>query len=60
MRDHENRLLGAAYDRDEFVLNIATRQRIERTEGLIEQQHLGLNRKGTRNTDALLHAARKL
>src|ERR1700694_4140826 len=35
------------------------RQRIERTERLGQKQHLGLDRKGARDANALLHAARQ-
>ena len=46
--------------RDDFqqlVLQIGARQRIERAEGLVHQQHLGLHRERAGDADALLHAA---
>jgi hypothetical protein len=39
---------------------VRTRQRVERAEGLVEEQHLGLHRQGAGDADALLHAARDL
>lgn len=60
VRDHEHRLTRGRNDTKQFVLNRAARQGIERAEGLVEQQHFGLNGKRPGNAHALLHAAGKL
>jgi hypothetical protein len=44
----------------QLVLDGAARQRVERAEGLVEQQHLGLDGEGARDAHALLHAAGEL
>ena len=41
----------------QLLLHLAPRQRVERGEGLVHQQDVGLHRHGARNGDALLHAA---
>jgi hypothetical protein len=40
-----------------LVLQPGARQRIERAEGLVHQQHLGLHRQRACDAHALLHAA---
>ncbi len=60
VRDHENRLMRLAHDGHQLVLNGAARERVQRAEGLVEQQHLRLDGKCPRDADALLHAAGEL
>jgi len=57
VRDHEDRLPGGLHNGEQFVLYGAACQRIERPEGLVEQQHLRLNGEGARNAHTLLHAS---
>ena len=45
---------------DELALQSTPGQRIQRTEGFIEQQHARFNGKGARNGASLLHAAGNL
>ena len=45
---------------DQHLLQLEAGQRIEHAEWLVEQQHLGLERKGARDADALAHARRQL
>ena len=45
---------------EKLVLQLAANQRIERREGLIHQQDVGVGGEGARQTDALLHAPREL
>ena len=59
VRDHEHRLVRGLHDLQQLVLDGAAGQRIERAEGFVEQQHLGLDGEGARDADALLHAARE-
>ena len=47
-------------DRHHRVLQVRARQRIERAERLVEQQHLRLHGQRAGDADALLHAARDL
>ena len=58
--DHEHGLIRGRADSHQLVLDHAASERIEGTEGLIEQQHLRFDRKGARDADPLLHAARQL
>ena len=58
--DHEHRLIRGRTNPHQLVLDHAAGERIERTEGLIEQQHLRLDREGARDADPLLHAAGQL
>ncbi len=60
MGDHQHGGAGGGDDAHQLVLQARARQRIERTEGLVEQQHPGLHRQRPRDTHALLHAARDL
>jgi hypothetical protein len=46
--DHEHGLLGLAHDAHQLVLDGAAGQRVERAEGLVQQQHLGLMRRRAR------------
>src|SRR5260221_6478669 len=55
--DHEHRLVGRGADLQQLVLDHAARQRVERTERLVEEQHLRLDGESTGDADALLHAA---
>ena len=41
----------------QFVLHLAPRQRVERGEGFVHQQDVGLHRHAAGDRDALLHAA---
>src|SRR4051812_20660197 len=59
MRDKEDRGAGRAPDLPQLALHGATCLSIERAEGLIHEQHLGLVGERARNLDALLHAARQ-
>ena len=49
-----------AREADELLLHHDAGLRVERAEGLVHQQHLGIEHIGARDGDALLHAARKL
>jgi hypothetical protein len=53
-------LMGCRAYFQQLVLDVAARQRIERAERLVEQQHLRLDRERARDADALFHPARKL
>src|SRR6185369_9419521 len=57
--DHEYRLVRRGANLQQFVLYYAARQRVERAEWLVEQQHFRLDREGACDTDALFHAARE-
>ena len=57
VRDHQHRGAGLADDAHQLVLQRGARERVERAERLVEQQHLGLDRERARDADALLHAA---
>ena len=50
-------VLPVCHDLHELVLQLRARQRVERAERLVEQQHLRLHRERARDADALLHAA---
>ncbi len=54
---HEHGASRRGDDPHQLVLEVRPRQGIERAEGLVEQQDLGLDRKRAGDTDALLHAA---
>ena len=51
---------GAAGQLQELALHQLARLGVERGEGLVHQQELGLRRQGARQRDALLHAAAQL
>ena len=59
MGDHEYGLARFTNNGKELVLYRAAGQSIQSTEGLVEQQHLGLNGKGSGDAHPLLHAAGK-
>ena len=50
-------LLGALPDVQDQFLRLLARQRVERAERLVHQQHFRIAGQRTRNADALLHAA---
>ncbi len=58
--DEQDGLLQAALEFQQFVLQPGADQRIERRERLVHQQDRRAGGKGAGETDALLHAARKL
>src|SRR5687768_12510419 len=60
VRDEEHRLHVAAPDAPHLVLEDAARLRIERTEGLVHEQHVRLAGERLRERDTLLHPAREL
>src|SRR5258708_33953339 len=60
VRDHEDRLARVGADRRELVLYSAARERIQRPERLVEEEHLRPDREGARDAHALLHAAGEL
>ena len=45
---------------DELLLHLAADQRVERREGLVHEQDVGVRGEGPGETDALAHAAREL
>src|SRR3984885_15541303 len=55
--NNQNRLAGLEPDPQQFILHHLARLRIERAEGLVEQQNGGITGQRSRNRDALLHAA---
>src|SRR5262245_26924526 len=59
VRDHERGDLVLAPKFDENLLQFVTCQRVQHAERFVEQQHLGLERKGTSDADALPHPLRK-
>ena len=60
VRDEHHRLAGLGLQSDHLVLHVAPDQGIERAEGLVEQQHLGIERERAGEADALLHASGEL
>ena len=44
VRDHQHRVAKLGVDRHHRILQVRARQRVQRTERLVEQQHLGLHR----------------
>src|SRR5258706_3747658 len=58
VRHHQHRGAGLVDDAHQLVLQRRARERVERAERLVEEQHLRLDRKRARDADALLHAAR--
>ena len=57
VRHHHHGGPGARDDGDQLVLQLGPRQRVERAEGLVHQQHLRLHRQRAGDAHALLHAA---
>ncbi|OFT87956.1 hypothetical protein HMPREF3115_15030 [Burkholderia sp. HMSC10F09] len=59
VRDEQQREARVVPQPQQLFLHLAARQRIERGERLVHQQHARLHRERARNGDALLHAARQ-
>mmetsp|Transcript_11774 Transcript_11774/g.27607 ORF Transcript_11774/g.27607 Transcript_11774/m.27607 type:complete len:203 (+) Transcript_11774:845-1453(+) len=57
MGHHDDRALRAGDDLQQLVLQTRAGEGVERTEGLVHQQHLGLHGQRAGDADALLHAA---
>src|SRR6266478_2171043 len=55
--DEKDGLLDARLQRQEFVLQLAADQRIQRRKRLVHQQNIRIRRECPRQSDALLHAA---
>ena len=55
--DEQDGLLDPLLQRQQFILQLAADQRIERRERLVHQQNVRVGGKGARQPDALLHAA---
>src|SRR6185312_11967060 len=60
MRNEQHRLALALPDGQQLVLQEIARLHVERPEGLVHQQHLGLDRQRAGDAHALLHAAGQL
>src|SRR5262245_59501893 len=60
VRHEQGGLLVLFPDLDELVAHRLTRLRVERAEGLVHDQDLGIDGQRTRDADALAHAAREL
>ena len=58
--DEDDGALVAGLQLDQFVLHLGTDQGVERGEGLVHEQDVGVVRQGAGEADALLHAAREL
>src|ERR1700722_10156982 len=58
--DEQDGALYPRLQRQQFVLQFAADQRIERRERLVHQQDVGVGGERARQADALLHAARQL
>ena len=58
VRHDEDRLLGAP--REDELIDLRGRNRVERAAGLVHEQHLGIRRDRARNAEPLPLAARKL
>src|SRR5467141_2927418 len=58
--DEDDGLARALPELDELFLHGLARLRIEGAEGLVHQQHLGIDRQHARERHALLHSARQL
>ncbi len=58
--DEDQREAELLPQRQQLFLHAAARERIQRGEGLVHQQHARLHRKGAGDGHALLHAAREL
>ena len=58
--DHEYRFMRFGAEPNQLVLQLHARHHVEQTERLVEQKHLGLQRKGAGDADALTHAGGKL
>ena len=60
MRDHHHGGAEISVDLHHLVLQMRPRQRVQRSEGLVQQQHLRLHGQRPPDADALLHPARDL
>src|SRR5690242_11048969 len=60
VRDEYHRRAIPSQEREELLLQLEARERVDRGEGLVEQQHLRLQRKRARDADPLCHATGKL
>src|ERR1039457_869553 len=60
MAHKENRFLDALLQRQELILELAANERIERREGLVHEQNVGVGGKCARQAHALLHAPGQL
>ena len=60
MRDKENRQVAISPDRLELVVQQVACHRVQRTEGLVHQQHGSRGREGARDGHALPHATGQL
>ena len=60
MRDEEKHLLRLPPKLNNQILNVRTRQRVERTERFVHQHDRGVARQRTSHACALLHASRNL
>src|SRR5438309_1935055 len=60
VRDEDDGLAGALPQARQLFLHRLARLRVERAEGLVHQQHFGIEGEHARERDALLHAAGKL
>ena len=58
--DEQNGLLHALLQGQQLVLELTADQGVERRERLVHQQNVRVGRKGARQADSLLHAAREL
>ena len=56
VRDHERGDAVLAPELEQDGLQLIARERVEHAEGFVEQQHLGLERKGAGDAHALSHA----
>ena len=60
VRDEDDALRDARLNAPELLLQLASRDRIERTERLVHQQHRRIDRQRARDADALTLSARQL
>jgi hypothetical protein len=60
VRDEQQREAHLVPQLEQLLLHLAARERVERGEGLVHQQHARLHRQRAGNGHALLHAAREL
>src|SRR5262245_8231778 len=58
--DEQDRLAGAAMDRQQLALKCLARLRVESTERLVHKQNFRIDGKRAGNTDTLFHSPRKL
>src|SRR5205085_857982 len=60
VRDEEDRLFLRLPDAEELASHYEPRDRVERAEGLVEVEDVGVDGQGARHLEALLHPAGKL